>query len=136
MKTDGLIQVMQEMAKAHIAACEQAGITLLIYCTVRSDEEQAKLYAQGRTTPGKIITNARPGQSAHNPDKNGKGHAYDCVPMRFGKPVWESSNKEDSALWAKVGGLGESVGLSWSGRWTGKLREMAHFQDPNWVKPA
>ncbi len=37
-----------------------------ITCTYRSNEEQDKLYAQGRTSPGKIVTNAKAGQSKHN----------------------------------------------------------------------
>lgn len=32
----------------------------------RSNEEQAALYAQGRTTPGPIVTWAKPGESKHN----------------------------------------------------------------------
>lgn len=32
----------------------------------RSPERQAQLYAQGRTTPGEIVTKARAGESAHN----------------------------------------------------------------------
>ena len=123
-------------ALAHIDNCHREGVELLIYCTLRTNEAQAKLYAQGRTAPGKIVTNARPGQSAHNPMADGKAMAYDCVPLRYGKPVWETSSKEDSALWAIVGRCGEAAGLSWSGRWTGKLKEMAHFQDPHWIKPA
>ena len=134
-KLETLTPAMASMARAHQQACRDEGIELLIYCTDRPNEVQAKLYAQGRTTPGKIVTNARPGQSAHNPDKLGFAHAYDCVPLRFGKPVWTTASKEDSALWARVGSLGEAAGLVWSGRWTGKLKEMAHFQDPEWVKP-
>jgi peptidoglycan L-alanyl-D-glutamate endopeptidase CwlK len=37
-----------------------------ITCTFRSGEEQNKLYALGRTEKGKIVTNAKAGQSAHN----------------------------------------------------------------------
>lgn len=37
-----------------------------ITCTNRSNEEQNAAYAQGRTAPGKIITNAKAGQSPHN----------------------------------------------------------------------
>jgi peptidoglycan L-alanyl-D-glutamate endopeptidase CwlK len=37
-----------------------------ITCTYRSNEEQNRLYSQGRTTPGKIVTNAKAGQSKHN----------------------------------------------------------------------
>lgn len=112
------------MALAFIDSCKREGIDVLIYCTLRSNEEQDALYAQGRTTPGKIRTNARAGQSAHNPDKSGKSRAFDCCPMLYGKPEWNTS----SPLWMKMGVIGESVGLEWSGRWNGKLREMAHFQ--------
>lgn len=114
---------VEDKCRAHIAACQDAGIDLLITCTLRTWPEQAALYAQGRTLPGNIVTNAKAGDSAHN-----YGVAYDCVPLRNGKAVWGTTG-EDGELWNKVGELGESVGLEWSGRWTGKLREMAHFQD-------
>lgn len=35
-------------------------------CAFRPDEEQNLDYAKGRTSPGKIVTNARAGQSPHN----------------------------------------------------------------------
>src|ERR1043165_556102 len=51
--------------------------------TLRTFEEQNALYAQGRTKPGQIVTNAKGGQSYHNYglaidfalliDKNGDG---------------------------------------------------------------
>ena len=37
-----------------------------ITCTYRSNEEQNQLYALGRTVKGKIVTNAKAGQSKHN----------------------------------------------------------------------
>ena len=39
---------------------------VFLTCTYRSNEEQAALYAQGRTTAGKIVTNAKAGTSKHN----------------------------------------------------------------------
>lgn len=47
----------------------------------RSMRDQEKLYAQGRTAPGPIVTNARPGQSAHN-----YGRAVDVVLDDSSKP--------------------------------------------------
>jgi peptidoglycan LD-endopeptidase CwlK len=38
----------------------------LLTCTYRSNEEQTKLYNQGRTTKGKIVTHAKAGESPHN----------------------------------------------------------------------
>lgn len=128
---EDLTKSVKQKAVVHTQLCSAKGVELLIYCTLRKNDEQAKLYAQGRTEPGKIITNARPGESAHNPDELGQSHAYDCCPMIAGKPIWYTKHP----YWAIIGSCGEEAGLVWSGRWTGKMKEMAHFQDPNWSKP-
>jgi peptidoglycan L-alanyl-D-glutamate endopeptidase CwlK len=114
--------VVREKAQAFIEKARLQSIDLLVTSTYRDNESQAALYAQGRTKPGLIVTNAKPGQSWHN-----WRCAFDVVPLRNGKPVWGTTGI-DGDLWRKVGELGESVGLEWAGRWTGKLREMAHFQ--------
>lgn len=121
-KIEDLNPAVQWRAHALLKAAKDAGIDLIVTSTYRTAEQQAALYAQGRTKPGVIVTNARPGDSYHNWQC-----AFDVVPLRNGKPVWGTSG-EDGALWRKIGELGESVGLEWAGRWTGKLREMAHFQ--------
>ena len=110
-------------AKAHalLARCQADGIDLLVTSTYRDHESQAKLYAQGRTAPGRIVTNAQPGQSFHN-----WRVAFDVVPLRHGKPVWDTSGA-NGRLWQQIGALGESVGLEWAGRWK-RFRELAHFQ--------
>ena len=41
-------------------------LTPFLTCTYRSNQEQDELYAQGRTAPGNIVTNAKAGQSKHN----------------------------------------------------------------------
>lgn len=125
-----LIPSMQAMSAKHVELCHEKGVELLIYCTLRTNEEQDKLYAIGRTVKGSIVTNARAGDSAHNPDATGKAWAYDCCPLLHGKPIWDSKHP----TWAIVGSCGEEAGLVWSGRWTGKLRETAHFQHPKWEK--
>jgi peptidoglycan L-alanyl-D-glutamate endopeptidase CwlK len=108
----------QLKAEQFLNSCDKAGIDVLIYCTLRTSEEQNELYAQGRTKPGKIVTNARGGSSFHN-----YGMAFDFVPIFAGKPAWN-----DAAMYARCGIIAESIGLEWAGRWTGKLRETAHCQ--------
>ncbi|WP_370678408.1 M15 family metallopeptidase [Comamonas sp. GB3 AK4-5] len=120
---DTLAQPVKVCALAFLAGCERAGLDVLIYCTLRSNEEQAALYAQGRSTRGQVITNARPGDSLHNPDAKGFAWAFDAVPTRGGKALWN----DDDAL-KQMGAIGESVGLEWAGRWRGALRERVHFQ--------
>jgi len=121
-RIEDLLPPVQVRARALVKAAQDAGIDLLITSTYRSNEEQAALYAQGRTKPGLIVTNARPGDSYHN-----WRCAFDVVPLKNGKPVWNTTGL-DGDLWRKIGEMGEAVGLEWAGRWTGKLREMAHFQ--------
>ena len=112
---------VQVLANKFIDACDKAGIDILITSTYRDFESQNALYAQGRTKPGNKVTNARGGESWHNYKL-----AFDVVPLRGGKPVWNTSGA-DLSLWQQVGSIGESVGLEWAGRWV-KFKEFAHFQ--------
>lgn len=105
-------------AKQFLEECDKQGLDILIYCTLRPGVEQDALYALGRTKPGKIVTNARAGESYHN-----YGMAFDFVPVVGGKPQWDNTE-----LYRKAGVIAESIGLEWAGRWTGKLRETAHCQ--------
>jgi peptidoglycan L-alanyl-D-glutamate endopeptidase CwlK len=105
------------LCREFIVCCAGQGIDILVYCTYRDEEAQAELYAQGRSKPGRIVTNARPGQSWHN-----HRCAFDFVPMIAGKPAWN-----DAALYDKCGAIAESVGLEWGGHWT-RFREKPHCQ--------
>ena len=93
--------IVKAKAEHFLAACKREGLDILIYCTYRSGAEQEVLYEQGRATPGKIVTNARAGQSWHN-----WRCAFDFVPLVAGKPAWN-----DKALYLKAGVIAESVGL-------------------------
>jgi peptidoglycan L-alanyl-D-glutamate endopeptidase CwlK len=55
---------------------ETQGIKCVVTSGRRTMAEQAKLYAQGRTTHGAIVTKAPPGSSAHN-----FGYAVDLCPL-------------------------------------------------------
>lgn len=59
-------KVRKFVEKMAVRASKELGRNVIVYSTFRSIEEQNKLYAQGRTTPGKIVTNAKGGESAHN----------------------------------------------------------------------
>ena len=118
---DDLHPIVAEKARAFLALCASTEIDVLIISTYRDNESQAALYAQGRTKPGNIVTNAKAGQSFHN------WHvAFDVVPLRNGKPVWGTAG-QDGQIWNRLGLMGESVGLEWAGRWT-RFKEYPHFQ--------
>ena len=106
-----------------LAACSAAGLDILVTCTLRTNEQQAALYDQGRSNPGRIVTNAQPGQSAHN-----YGLALDVVPIVNGKADWSGS----SPSWQQLAKLGQGAGLDWLGAPGSPFKEQAHFQLPNW----
>jgi peptidoglycan L-alanyl-D-glutamate endopeptidase CwlK len=112
---------VKKMAEAFIAKCKAQGIDVLVTSTYRDNESQNALYAQGRTAPGKRVTNAAAGHSMHNFQC-----AFDVVPLRNGKPVWGTAGM-DLKLWKSVGAIGESVGLEWGGSWTSFV-DYPHFQ--------
>ncbi len=112
-----LLPRVQAKCVEFIAACKAEGIDVLITSTYRDNESQGALYAQGRTTPGKIVTNAAAGMSFHN-----YRVAFDFVPLVNGKAIWD-----DKALWDKCGAIGQQVGLEWGGSW--KFKDKPHMQD-------
>ena len=115
---DDLLPPVRQRVDRFLASAKAQGIDLLVTSTYRDNASQEALYAQGRTAPGRIVTNARAGQSFHN-----HRCAVDVVPIRNGKPVWDAKD----AVWQTVGRLGKEAGLEWAGDWK-RFREMAHFQ--------
>ena len=90
----------------------------MVTSTYRDNESQNSLYSQGRTTAGRIVTNAKTGQSFHN-----YRCAVDVVPIVNGKPAW---NVKDE-VWQTIGKLGKAEGLEWAGDWK-RFKEYPHFQ--------
>ena len=115
---DDLIPPAKERVERFLSLCKDEGIDLLVTSTYRDHESQNALYEQGRTTAGKVVTNAKAGDSWHN-----WRCAVDVVPMVNGKPNWDGLHP----VWDQIGKLGEQAGLEWAGRWR-TFKELAHFQ--------
>ena len=94
------------------------GIKLRATSTLRTYAEQDKLYAQGRTTMGGIVTNAKGGQSNHN-----FGTALDVVPIVNGQADWKTT----ADTWNKIAVIGKGLGFQWGGDWKG-LVDKPHFE--------
>ena len=99
------------------------GTYLLVVSGLRTAAEQNALYAQGRTVPGHIVTNARAGLSMHN-----YGLAVDVVPYLSGDGGNLNWNVETPQYQAMVTAL-KGQGLIWGGDWT-SLKDYDHFQMP------
>jgi len=111
-----LLPLVQRKLIEHRNLCAKHNLFFIVTSTYRSIEDQNKIYAQGRTTPGSIVTNAKGGQSFHNWKV-----AYDVAPIVGGKVVW------DDALLSAIGYYGQQVGLEWGGSWKG-FKDNPHFQ--------
>lgn len=128
---------------------------ILIYCTGRSAEEQARLWRQSRKLSmilekkrilekfgheelakilidvgpchGPHVTHAGPGESWHQ-----YWQAFDAVPLIGGKPAWDLRKSEN--LWRELGAKATDIGLNWGGNWK-KPRDFPHFQIPTTSNP-
>lgn len=92
---------------------------------LRTIDEQNTLYAQGRTTPGPKVTNAKGGRSFHN-----YGLAVDFCLLIDGKEIsWDMAKDYDQdkkADWTEVVEVFKKYGWEWGGNW--KTKDNPHFQ--------
>lgn len=103
-----------------IERCKAAGLNVLITNTVRDKEYQEKLYAQGRTEPGSIVTNGKTptfhadtAGLAFDFCENIRGHEYD-----------------DPAFFRKAALIAKEMGFSWGGDWK-SFPDSPHIQWDN-----
>lgn len=114
---------LQEKAKTLVSKCKEQGLTIGIGECFRTVAEQDALYAQGRTTSGNIVTNAKGGDySSHHQ----WGTAFDIY-RNDGRGAYN----DNDGFFAKVGKIGVSIGLEWGGNWTSPV-DKPHFQLPYW----
>jgi len=104
------------LARRFLELTRANNLDVRIYNAFRSWDEQDRTFAQGRTLPGDVVTNARGGDSYHN-----WGLAFDAAPYENG----QISN--DTKKYAKMGQLGQQVGLEWGGTFK-SIVDLPHFQ--------
>lgn len=114
---------LQKKIEKFLAKCEKEGYKVRITECLRTKEEQDALYAQGRSKPGAIVTNAKGSsyQSMHQ-----WGVAFDICRNDSKGPYYDKDGFFD-----KVGKIGQSVGLEWGGSWK-SIKDKPHFQLPDW----
>lgn len=110
--------------RAAADSLEGAGTYLLVVSGLRTPDEQNTLYAQGRTTPGHIVTNAKAGQSMHN-----YGLAVDVVPYLSGQGGALNWNIQTPQYQAMVAAM-KAQELVWGGDWV-TIPDGDHFQMPS-----
>lgn len=117
-RLDDLHDDLRSGAHDLLTQAQDRGLGILVVSGLRTFTEQGRLYAQGRTAPGKIVTNARPGESYHN-----FGLAFDFAVLEGGSVVWDP----DHPHWKAFVRLGKKAGFEWGGDWR-SLKDYPHLQ--------
>jgi len=94
------------------------GWTVRALSGTRTYAEQAALYAQGRTAPGKIVTNARAGQSWHN------------FALAIDVGIFSAEGKYQTAAgpYRELGAIGRELdGIEWGGNFR-SFPDRPHWQ--------
>ena len=107
-------------------AMRALGYEMTVTDGVRSVEAQQRLYDQGRTRPGRIVTDADGihVRSNHQAREDGYGHAVDCAFVIDGQPAWA-----DSLPWELYGAMARALGLRWGIRVQGWI-DRPHIELP------
>jgi len=94
------------------AAMAEEGVPVRIGEVRRSIERQRALYAQGRTTPGPVVT-----WTLRSKHLRGRAFDFDFV---------SALDENDDAAWELAAEIGEGLGLQWGGRWS--VQDDRHFE--------
>jgi len=119
LETDFRVEIERLIKRTEAAT----GLKWIVTSARRTMSEQQALYEQGRTAPGKVVTNARPGSSAHN-----FGLAADLAPLRKDGRIWWEAPK---ATWQKMADIARDMGLV-SGFYFRTIYDAPHVEDSQW----
>jgi len=119
-KLEDLTPEAQTKCKEFIQKCSDAKIPVKIIQTRRDQEYQASLYAQGRTTPGNIVTNC---DGVKKKSNHQSGEAWDAVPVDDkGTILWNDKKK-----FKQMADIAVSLGLT-AGYYFKSLPDSPHFE--------
>jgi peptidoglycan L-alanyl-D-glutamate endopeptidase CwlK len=102
---------------------EVTGLHWVITSGRRTMQEQEVLYAQGRTAPGKVVTKAPPGSSAHN-----FGLAADLAPLKADGTIWWEAPK---MKWRVMADMALQMGLV-PGFYFKTIFDAPHVESKDW----
>jgi peptidoglycan LD-endopeptidase CwlK len=117
-KLDAVHPKLKDKVLQLIHLAKNDGFNLTVTQGLRTIKEQNGLYAQGRTDPGKKVTNAKGGTSWHN-----YGLAVDLAFLDNGVV----SFNESKFNYALIGKWASQVGLFWGGNFK-SIKDKPHVQ--------
>lgn len=115
---------MREVTQIAKSVAKSFNLDVSVISGHRSFEEQADLYAKGRTAPGDVVTYARPGSSNHN-----FGTAIDFGIFAGGKYLDARepglTERVYRSIWNNI--EAEGLRIDWGGNWK-RLKDTPHFE--------
>ncbi len=120
-RLDLLQPEVREKARSAFDRGQRRGLDICIVSTLRTYPEQQELYAQGRTKPGNVVTNAKPGYSYHN-----FGLALDFAVIKNGRLVWDQEHPH----WREFVRIAKEEGFAWGGDWA-SFKDYPHLEIAN-----
>ena len=122
---------LQRLASAWMKACVTEGIAVSIGETLRTVAEQDALYAQGRTKPGNIVTNAK-GSSYSSQHQWGIAFDFYLIMDVDGDgSTSDDAYNNSKAHFEKAAAIAKGLGLAWGGDWK-SLKDRPHLYLPDW----
>lgn len=104
----------RDAVTAALADCAARGLTAKVNEGFRSNARQAWLYAQGRTRPGKKVTNAPTSLTSWH----GYGLAVDIIHQTKGYEPAGKDGPANEKWFADVAAVFKQHGCAWGGDWT------------------
>ena len=114
---------LQTLTVQLVDKCAGAGFPIKIGESFRSVAEQDALYAQGRTQPGSIVTNAK-GSSYSSQHQWG-------IAADFYRADGKGAYNEAGDYFNRVGEIAKQLGLAWGGDWK-SIVDKPHVYLPDW----
>ncbi len=110
-----------------LASLDLLNFGMFVVEGVRSDARQIELWNQGRTTPGKIVTekNGTTNKSRHQKRADGFGYAVDLA-FLDNPDTSAVETYDDKQPWDLMGLMAEKKNLTWGGRWA--MRDLPHIE--------
>lgn len=117
---------LKPLALQWLSECYEKSLNVRIIQTWRDPLYQDKLFAQGRTNPGSIITYLKGSKSLHCFTIDGEPAAKAFDFACFDENHLYITNGANPA-YALAGQIGMSIGLEWGGQWT-TFKDFDHLQ--------
>jgi peptidoglycan L-alanyl-D-glutamate endopeptidase CwlK len=101
-------EVHPELSRRIHQLADMLSFPIIVTQGLRTWPQQDALYQQGRTTPGAIVTHAKPGHSMHN-----FALAVDVAPIDGSKIDWNGKDAKWQEILAKAPSCGLAEGAQW-----------------------